>query len=177
VIGIGTLGALALTLARLYAPGALVAYGVRSAELEFATTLGADAVVHVTEEDAVTETQSIVGDGLDVVIETAGAVEAVELATRLVRPGGRVLLLGIAGEGKTLELPADRVMFGDMDVVGSCSYSTSAWSRVVQLLEHGLVDLDPIVTHRFPAARFSEAFDLMDDRRGVVAKVLLEHVT
>ena len=64
-----------------------------------------------------------------------------------------------------------------MDVIGSCSYPTSAWSRVVRLLEHGLVDLDPIVTHRFPAARFAEAFALMDDRRGVVAKVLLEHVT
>ena len=62
---------------------------------------------------------------------------AVELATRLVRPGGRVVLLGIAGEGKVLELPADRIMFGDMEVIGSCSYPTSAWSHVVRLLEHG----------------------------------------
>ena len=102
-------------------------------------------------------------------------VEAVELATRLVRPGGRVVLLGIAGEGKVLELPADRIMFGDMDVIGSCSYSTAAWSRVVRLLEEQRVDFDPIVTHRFPAARFEEAFALMDERSGHVAKVLLEH--
>jgi 2-desacetyl-2-hydroxyethyl bacteriochlorophyllide A dehydrogenase len=175
VIGIGTLGSLALTLARLYAPGALIGYGVRREELEFAATLGADAVVHVTDEDAVAATQREVGGGLDVVIETAGAVEAVELATRLVRPGGRVVLLGIAGEGKALELPSDRIMFGDMDVIGSCSYSTAAWSHVVRILERGLVDLDPIVTHRFPAHRFAEAFDLMDNRDGVVAKVVLEH--
>ncbi|HEY4620853.1 MAG TPA: alcohol dehydrogenase catalytic domain-containing protein, partial [Gaiellaceae bacterium] len=51
VIGIGTLGSLALTLARLYAPGALIAYGVRREELQFASILGADAVVHVSEED------------------------------------------------------------------------------------------------------------------------------
>ena len=95
-------------------------------------------------------------------IETAGAAAAVDLATQLVRPGGRVVLLGIAGEGKMLELPADRIMFGDMDVIGSCSYPTSAWSRVVRLLERGLVDLDPIVTHRFPVARFEEAFAVLD---------------
>ena len=108
-------------------------------------------------------------------IETAGAAAAVDLATRLVRPGGRVVLLGIAGEGKMLEIPADRIMFADMDVVGSCSYPTSAWSSVVRLLEHGLLDLDQIVTHRFPADRFEEAFALMDNRQGLVAKVVLEH--
>jgi L-iditol 2-dehydrogenase len=175
VIGIGTLGSLALTLARLFAPGALIGYGVRREELEFASTLGADAVVHVTEEDAVAATHREVGEGLDIVIETAGAVEAVDLATRLVRPGGRVVLLGIAGEGKVIELPPDRIMLGDMDVIGSCSYSTAAWSHVVRILERGLVDLDPIVTHRFPARRFEDAFALMDNREGVVAKVVLEH--
>ena len=51
MIGIGTLGSLAVTLARLYAPGALLAYGVRPEELEFARALGADGVVHVGDED------------------------------------------------------------------------------------------------------------------------------
>ena len=176
VIGIGTLGSLAVTLARLHSPGALVAYGIRDEELAFAAQLGADATVHVADEDAVAATDRLVGGGLDVVIETAGAVAAVELATRLVRPGGRVVLLGIAGEGKTLELPADRIMFGDLSVIGSCSYPTSSWSRVVRLLERGLVDLEPIVTHRFPTAQYEEAFALLDERRGMVAKVVLEHV-
>ena len=166
VIGVGTLGSLALTLARLYSPGALVAYGVREEELVFARDLGADATAHVTEQDPVAATHELLGGGLDLVIETAGAVAAVDLATRLVRPGGRVVLLGIAGEGKMLEIPADRIMFADMDVVGSCSYPTSAWSSVVRLLEHGLLDLDQIVTHRFPAARFEDAFALMDSRAG-----------
>jgi threonine dehydrogenase-like Zn-dependent dehydrogenase len=176
VIGIGTLGSLAVTLGRLYTPGVLIGYGVRPDELEFAARLGADASVHVTDEDPVAATQRLTEGGLDLVIETAGAVEAVELATRLVRPGGRVVLMGIAGEGKTLELSPDRIMLGDMDVIGSCSYSTAAWSRVVRLLEERRVELDPIVTHRFPASRFEEAFALMDERPGHVAKVLLEHV-
>jgi threonine dehydrogenase-like Zn-dependent dehydrogenase len=175
VIGIGTLGALALMLARLYAPGALVAYGVRPSELELAAALGADATVHVAEKDPVAATHGLVGGGLDLVVETAGAVAAVELATRLVRPGGRVVLLAIAGEGKALELPADRMVLGDMAVIGVFSYSTSDWSHVVGLLGRGIVDFDPIVTHRFPAARFEDAFALMDARDGVVAKVLLEH--
>jgi threonine dehydrogenase-like Zn-dependent dehydrogenase len=46
---------------------------------------------------------------------------------------------------------------------------------MVKLLGDRLVDLDPIVTHRFPLERFEDAFALMDDRRGVVARVVLQH--
>jgi L-iditol 2-dehydrogenase len=176
VIGVGTLGSLAVTLAGLYSPGALVAYGLREEELDFARRFGATTTVHVGEQDAVAATHGQLGGGLDVVIETAGAVAAVDLATRLVRPGGRVVLLGIAGAGQMLEIPADRIMFADIDVIGSCSYPTSAWASVVRLLDRGLVDFEPIVTHRFPASRFEEAFSLLDERKGTVAKVLLEHV-
>lgn len=177
VIGIGTLGSLAVTLADLYSPGALVAYGARAEELEFARGFGASATVHVTEQDVLRATHAETGGGLDIVIETAGSVEAVELATRLVRPGGRVVLLGVAGADKTLELPADRIMLADMDVIGSCSYSSAAWSNVLRLLERGLVDFEPIVTHRFPAEHFEEAFAVLESRKGTVAKVLLEHVS
>jgi threonine dehydrogenase-like Zn-dependent dehydrogenase len=60
-------------------------------------------------------------------------------------------------------------------VFGSVGYTTAAWAKMVALLRDGLVDLDPIVTHRFPLDRFEDAFALMDERRGVVARIVLEH--
>jgi 2-desacetyl-2-hydroxyethyl bacteriochlorophyllide A dehydrogenase len=170
VIGIGTLGALALSLARLFSPGALVAFGLRDDELAFAGRLGAQGAVNVADDPL-----DPFPGGLDVVVETAGAVEAVELATRLVRPGGRVVLLGIAGEGKRLELPSDRIVLGDIDVIGSFSYTTAAWAEVMRLLETGRVDFAPLVTHRFPLESFGQAFDLLERPQGTVVKVVLEH--
>jgi threonine dehydrogenase-like Zn-dependent dehydrogenase len=172
VIGIGTLGSLAITLARLFSPSEIVAYGLRGAELELARTLGADHAVHVGELDA------RIGAGsegsLDLVLETAGAAAAVELATRLVREGGRAVLLGIAGEGKKLDLPVDRIALRGVSLLGSVAYSTAVWAHVVDLLRAGLVDFEPIVTHRFQAGEFGQAFELMDHRQGIVGKVLLE---
>jgi 2-desacetyl-2-hydroxyethyl bacteriochlorophyllide A dehydrogenase len=175
VVGVGSLGAIAIRLARLRSPAAIIAYGLRDEELELATSLGADAVVNVARSDAEAETRKLAAGGLDVVVETAGAVAAVELSTRLAREGGRVVLLGIAGHGHDLTLPADRIALRDLSVHGSVGYTTAAWARMVALLGEGLVDLDPIVTHRFPLERFEEAFTLMDDRRGVVGKIVLEH--
>jgi D-arabinose 1-dehydrogenase-like Zn-dependent alcohol dehydrogenase len=168
VVGVGAMGALAIRIARLHSPAAIVAYGVRDEELELARTLGADEVVNVSRgepEEA----------GLDVVVETAGAVPAVELSTRLVREGGRVVLLGIAGQDQELALPADRIPLRDLSILGSVGYTTAAWAEMVGLLRESLVDLDPIVTHRFPLERYEDAFALMDERRGIVARIVLEH--
>jgi 2-desacetyl-2-hydroxyethyl bacteriochlorophyllide A dehydrogenase len=168
VVGVGAMGALAIRLARLSSPAAIIAYGLRDEELELARALGADAVVNVAQQDP--------EEGeLDVVVETAGAVAAVELSTRLVREGGRVVLLGIAGQAEQLTIPADRIPLRDLSVLGSVGYTTAAWAHMVDLLRSSLVDLDPIVTHRFPLERFEDAFALMDDRRGVVARIVLEH--
>jgi threonine dehydrogenase-like Zn-dependent dehydrogenase len=175
VIGIGTLGSLAIALARLHSPAAIIAYGIREEELELARQLGANHVVNVAEADAEAETERLVG-GLDLAVETAGAIPAVELATRLPREGRRALLLGIAGDGKLLEVPVDSIVLRDVELIGSVAYTTADWSRVVGLLAGGLVDFDPIVTHRFSADRFEEAFELMDRREGIVGKVVLEHV-
>jgi 2-desacetyl-2-hydroxyethyl bacteriochlorophyllide A dehydrogenase len=170
VIGVGTLGALAISLLRLQSPSRIVAYGVREEELELARQLGATEVV-------------LTGDGappqaeLDVVVETAGAPVAVTLATELCRPGGRAVLLGIAGEGRTLTLPSDLLVAKDMSLIGSIAYPAATWSRVVGLLAERVLDLDPIVTHRFAMSDFEEAVRLMDDRRGIVAKIVLEHDT
>jgi 2-desacetyl-2-hydroxyethyl bacteriochlorophyllide A dehydrogenase len=167
VVGVGTIGALAIRLARLRSPARIVAYGLRDEELQLALALGAEAVVNVAGE--------VEEAAHDVVVETAGAVAALELSTRLAREGGRVVTLGIAGRDRELTLPADRIALRDLSVFGSVGYTTAAWARMVALVRERLVELDPIVTHRFPLERFEDAFALMDDRRGVVAKIVLEH--
>jgi L-iditol 2-dehydrogenase len=148
VIGIGTIGALAILLARLFSPREIVAFGIRDEELELAAGLGADQVVKIADSEP--------AGGFDIVLETAGAVAALELATRLPREGGRIVQLGLAGAGKLLELPADRLVLRDLELIGS-------------------VGLDPLVTHQFAAADFQTAFELMDRREGIVGKVVLEH--
>jgi L-iditol 2-dehydrogenase len=175
IVGIGTLGALAIRLARLSSPSAIIAYGVRDEELELALALGADHGFSVARGNPEDETWKLAPGGLDVVVEAAGVVAAVELTTRLAREGGRVVMLGIAGHGHELVLPADRIALRDLTVLGSVGYTTAAWARTVEIVSQRLVDLDPIVTHRFPLERFQDAFDLMDDRHGVVAKIVLEH--
>jgi 2-desacetyl-2-hydroxyethyl bacteriochlorophyllide A dehydrogenase len=168
VIGIGTLGSLAIALLRLHSPARLVAYGIREAELELALKLGATEVVAAADGARAPAE-------LDLVVDTSGAPSAIGLATEICRPAGRALLLGLAGEGRSLTLPSDLLTGKDMTLIGSLGYPTSVWSRVVGLVSDRVLELDPIVTHRFPAAEFQKAVQLMDNRDGIVAKIVLEH--
>jgi L-iditol 2-dehydrogenase len=72
-------------------------------------------------------------------------------------------------------LAADLLVSKDMSLIGSIAYTSADWARVVGLLAERILDLDPIVTHRFPASEFEQAARLMDNRQGIVAKIVLEH--
>jgi 2-desacetyl-2-hydroxyethyl bacteriochlorophyllide A dehydrogenase len=176
VVGIGTLGSIALQILRLFGPRALIAYGIRQEELEFARAMGATHTVNVAEDDAEGATRRILGEGVDVMVETAGSPEAVKTALNGVRNGGRVGLLGIAGMSARLDIPSDHFVAKDALVVGAFSYTTSIWSKVLGLVNNRQVNLDPIVTHRFAAEDFPRAYELMDNRgTELVAKIVLEH--
>jgi 2-desacetyl-2-hydroxyethyl bacteriochlorophyllide A dehydrogenase len=170
VIGVGTIGSLAISLLRLHSPSRIVAFGVREEELELAQSLGATEVVLAS-----AGAPAPAAAELDLVVETAGVPAAVALATQVCRPGGRALLLGIAGEGRELALPSDLLVGKDMALIGSIAYPASVWSRVVGLVADRVLELDPIVTHRFPVGEFEEAVRLMDHRQGIVAKIVLQH--
>jgi 2-desacetyl-2-hydroxyethyl bacteriochlorophyllide A dehydrogenase len=176
VVGIGTLGSIAVQILKLYGPRALIAYGIRDEELDVARRMGATDTVNVVDHDPEEATRELLGEGLDMVVEVAGSVKAVETSLNVVRHGGRVSLLGVAGKRARLEIPSDHFVIKDAFVVGGFSYTTATWSKVLRLVNNRLVDFDPIVTHRYPARDFAKAYELMDNRGDeLVAKVLLEH--
>jgi len=49
------------------------------------------------------------------------------------------------------------------------------WTTVVRLLAGRAIDLDPVVTHHFAVSDFARAMAFMDNRDGIVAKIVLQH--
>jgi threonine dehydrogenase-like Zn-dependent dehydrogenase len=59
-------------------------------------------------------------------------------------------------------------------IAGSFSYTSSAWSQVVELLNAGRLDLGFLVTHRFRLEDWAEALSTLRLPSGARGKVLLE---
>jgi 2-desacetyl-2-hydroxyethyl bacteriochlorophyllide A dehydrogenase len=165
VVGAGTLGLLAAHLVRLWSPASVTVTGRRPVQGELAAVMGANRYVVGRPEPR----------SYDVAIEAAGTLTAVEVALEAARRGGQVLLLGICGHGKTVPMSPDEVVNNDLRIRGSFGYTAAAWAQVVALLNAGRLDLQPLVTHRFPLDQYEAALDTLarptESARG---KVLLD---
>ncbi|GLZ00986.1 dehydrogenase [Actinoplanes sp. NBRC 103695] len=151
VIGDGTVALLAAHALRLWSPSEVVVSGRRPEQAGLARTMGADAF---TVEPAPERS-------FDFVVEAAGNIDAVQSALTAPRRGGSVLLLGIAGHGRTITTAADDIVNNDLRIRGSFGYTAEAWRSAVALLNSGALTPLPLITHRFPLENFAEAVDAL----------------
>src|SRR5580692_9800483 len=163
VVGDGTLALAAAHLLRLYSPAELVVAGQRPAQSGLAVQLGATSFL-VDTPDA----------GFDLVIEAAGTAGAVERALGLARRGGRVVLVGLAGNDVTARFPVDDVVNNDLLISASFAYTSAAWAEVTALLGSGQIRLSPLITHRFPLDAYEQAYQVLRESTGPRGKVMLD---
>jgi 2-desacetyl-2-hydroxyethyl bacteriochlorophyllide A dehydrogenase len=166
VVGDGTVGLITAHLLRLYSPADLVVFGQRADQAGLAAELGATAF-------ELARPAATPGE-FDLVIEAAGKPAAVEDAIALARRGGRVVLLGLAGNGVKAGLPIDDVVNNDLAITASFGYTSAAWAEVAGLLRAGKIHLAPLITHRFPLEAFADAYRTLREGTGHRGKVLLE---
>jgi L-iditol 2-dehydrogenase len=162
VVGSGTLGLLAIALLRLVSPGHLTLVGTRPARLELGRELGADETIDVA--------AALPAGQFDFVFEAANRPEGAQLALRLARRGGTVVLEGISGVEEPA-LTADLISLGNLRVQGIFGASRAAWRWVVDLFVQGQLDPGRLVSHRLPLERHDEAFGLLRDRAADAVKV------
>jgi L-iditol 2-dehydrogenase len=111
----------------------------------------------------------------DLVIEFAGTPDAARDAIGLVRRGGRVVLGGATGLGTKLDgLDLSTIVRGNLDILGSLANPKGVSSRALTLLAHGKVDVQRLVTHKFPLMVFDEAWRTFSERREGAIRVMLE---
>ncbi len=171
VIGPGPVGVLTALTARACGAGEVVLVGRPSSagRLELAARLGVE--VWRTDGRDVVETahDRTRGRGVDLVVETSGAAEAVAQGLGALRRRGRMCVLGVSGE-PTIPVPWGLAMNRAADVAFSLSSSWSSWDAALALLARGAVDPRPLATV-FALADWESAFAATRSR--TVVKALL----
>jgi Zn-dependent alcohol dehydrogenase len=71
-----------------------------------------------------------------------------------------------------MKLNSGRVMFRELEVVGSLGCRPLDYPRVIELVRQGRIRLTELVTHRFPLDRIDDALDTLREGRAVRAVVM-----
>ena len=172
VVGCGPIGLFALAIAR--AAGASRVIGIEPNEFrrELAKRMGADLVIDPSSQDPVAGVlEATKGHGAPVVVEMSGNAAAIDQGTRMLARGGRMSLLGLPEGPVALDLN-DQVIFKEARLLGITGREMfRTWQQTQTLLASGMVEVGPVITHRFELDRFEDAFDVL--RSGRSGKVIL----
>jgi L-iditol 2-dehydrogenase len=196
VLGAGTIGLAAVAALRALRPAAHVVVLARYAHQgDLAKRLGAQTVIAAPRDEAYAQVAGLVGarllrpllgppvltDGVDVTLECVGSARSIDDALRLTRPGGAVVLVGLAAAPRGVDWTP--IWLREVAVLGSFAYAQErvdgAPVRSIEiardLLAAGRVDLQPLITHRFTLDRWREAVAVaLDKRHHRAVKVVLQ---
>jgi alcohol dehydrogenase len=175
VVGAGPIGLAAILTASLYTPGRIVAIDLADGRLESARHFGADATVNNGREDPLVKIMELTdGLGADVALEAVGVPDTFELATELIRPGGRVANIGVHGHSATLHL--ERLWTRDVTITTGL-VDTRTIPQLMKLVASGRLDPTVFATHHVSLEDTMSAYDTFADAANTGAlKVVLEGV-
>jgi alcohol dehydrogenase len=175
IVGAGPIGLAAILTARLYTPGRIIAIDLADSRLEGARRFGADTTINNSDggEDAVATVMELTdGLGADVAFEAVGVPQTFELATELIRPGGRVANIGVHGQSATLHL--EKLWTRDVTITTGL-VDTYSIPQLMRLISSGRLDPSLFATHRFALDDTMAAYDTFADAANSGAlKVVLQ---
>jgi len=109
---------------------------------------------------------------LDVVFECCGKQEAIENAVNLVKPGGKLMIIGIP-EFDNWSFRVDELRHKEMTIF-NVRRQNGALEPTLEMMRDNVINASKMITHRFPFAKTKEAFDLVAAYDDGVMKAMIE---
>lgn len=171
ITGAGPIGIMAVAIARFCGARSVFITDVNQYRLDLAKKMGATEAVNLKTdciEDLMKKHRIV--EGFDVGMEMSGSGAALGQLLGLMRNGGKVALLGIAGPGTVIDW--NDVIFKGLTLQGIYGRKMfETWYKMGAMIDGGL-DLSPVITHRFHYTDFEKGFAAMNS--GESGKVVLD---
>ncbi len=172
-IGQGPIGIILSVLAKR-AGVRLITSDLYSERLKIGASFGFDNSVDASRTNVVDHVRELTeGRGADAVILAVGSNSLIRPAMDAARPGGRVLLFAQTQHGEAVIDPA-AVCVDEKTLVGSYSASVDLQQDSVQFVTGGEMDLERLVSHRFPLDRSTQALDLAAHPQPSSMKIMIQ---
>jgi L-iditol 2-dehydrogenase len=179
VLGAGSIGLMAVQWLRILGAKQIVVTDILDDNLQIASNLGAHVTINPSKVDMVKELQKLVGDGADLTLEATGVPQVLEQTIPITRPRGTIVLAGNQPLDKSLPLTfIENLMRREISLKG-CFMSYSApfpgheWTETIDALLNGSMDIDSIISHRYPLSKAPDVFEKIGKHQLAHQKIIL----
>ncbi len=160
VTGCGPIGTLSILSARRAGAAEIVAADLSERALGFARTVGADRTINLTKEPDGLVPFSRNKGYFDILYECSGAQPALVSGIQALRSRGIIVQLGLGGD---MSLPMAAITTKELDLRGSFRFHEE-FAVAVKLMQAGLIDVKPLITHTLPLDDALRAFEIASDK-------------
>jgi len=173
ILGAGPIGLFATGIARASGASLIIVSDPNNYRLAISKKMGAHMALNPVKKDITPLILDATNNnGVDVVLEFSGNNQALNQGLEVITPGGRISILGIYEKRVSIDLNKE-VIFKKIRIYGITGRKVfSSWHKTSRFLSSGIVNPDPILTHKFPLKDYGKGIKLM--REGKCGKVILE---
>jgi len=163
VFGCGPIGIYAQMVAKLSGAEYVIGVDISRERLDLARKMGTDIVLNAKEVNVVEEVDKITkGFGTDIVVELTGNKAVLNDATKTLRRGGDIVLVGLFSGLVEWDL-VNNVIYKEANVYGVTGrIMWDTWWTAQSMILSGKMDLNPVITHCFNLSDYDKAFQLAE---------------
>lgn len=172
VLGAGPIGLVTMLAARAFGAAEVYLVDRFEARLALGARLGASGVIDASKEDPIARISVLTGgQGVDVVFDASGSSTVCAWAPSIAARGGSIGLIGWPETG-AFPYSIETVMEKEIDVHGVNRYCNT-YPRTISFLANGIIDVHPLVSHRFPFEKVRDAFEFAAAHPAETVKVMV----
>ncbi len=179
VLGAGSIGLMIVQWLRILGAKQIIVTDILEENLQIASKVGAHTTLNPVKVDVLKEVKKLLGDGADLTLEATGVPQVLEQTLPITRPRGKIVLAGNQPLDKSLPLTfIETLMRREISLIG-CFMSYSApfpgheWTETVAALLDGSLNMDALISHRFPLAKAPELFEKIGAHQLAHQKIIL----
>jgi len=172
-IGQGPIGIILSVLAQR-AGASLITSDLYPERLRIAASSGLENSIDASRINVIDRVREVThGRGADAVILAVGGNSLIRAAMDATRPGGRVLLFAQTQHGEAVIDPA-AICVDEKSLVGSYSASVDLQEESIRFVMNREMNLEALVSHRFPLSESTQALDLAAHPQPSSMKIVIQ---
>ncbi len=173
ILGSGPIGLSVMFAARAQGAGRIYMTDKIDSRLVMARQAGADWVGNPLKADVVQEVTRLEPAQLDVVFECCGQQEALDQGIELLKPGGKLMVVGIPPTLDRVSFKIDKLRHKEICIQNVRRQNHCVQPTLDMIARHD-VDVNAMLTHRFPFSQTQAAFDMVAGYEKGVIKAMID---
>lgn len=174
IVGNGPIGLMHIQLAK-HLGARIIACDLIPERLEKAKELGADDTVNPTEGDAIEKVKGLTeGRGANTVLVAVGSPKAMEMALQMAGICATVNFFAGMYPPEKIELDPNLIHYKQIYLTGSHDFTPHNFTTALKMLEHGIIKVEPIISHVLPLEDIKEGLDTVAGQKGFKVVVKME---